>query len=240
MWNLAAHLDMQDKKEEAVTWYKKAAEKGKKEAEWRLGHCYLNGVIVNGKTIIAKDEKKAYEWFKKAADKNSPEGLSRYAMCLCQGTGTKQDKKASVEPFRKAANMGEPVAQFMYGSILLLGEEEFGVKQDMEQAAEWIIKSAEQGHPPAIEFIKELQQIQKSQQQDQSRQEKLRLEKYKAINRMFQPRSTASMLAEADAAIMRDSQNRIEEGRKQRERQEEIRREKSQAESEGREYYGPW
>ncbi|MDR1385710.1 MAG: sel1 repeat family protein [Planctomycetaceae bacterium] len=234
MWNLAIHLDDQGEKEEAVKWYKTAANKGKPEAEWRLGDCYLTGVIVDQKTVLEKDEQTAFEWFKKAANHNSVEGLSHYAMCLYQGTGTKQDRKASVEPFRKAANMGEPVAQFMYGSILLIGEG-FGVEKNTEKGLEWIIKSAEQGHPSALNIIEELQQMLDSQQ-DQPQQEQARIEKYKAINKEFQPTSTTDMKAEINAAIMRDSQQRTEE----RQRQEEIRQKKSQAEADGREYYGPF
>lgn len=46
---------------EAVTWYRKAAEQGKKAAQYNLGKVYANGEGVK------KDYVKAYMWFNVAA-----------------------------------------------------------------------------------------------------------------------------------------------------------------------------
>lgn len=48
--------------EQAVRWYKKAADQGEPYAQYRLGGCYANGAGV------AKDIEQAVQWYKKAAD----------------------------------------------------------------------------------------------------------------------------------------------------------------------------
>jgi uncharacterized protein len=57
--------------EEAITWYKKAAEQGDSYGEFNLGLCYENGI---GTPI---DRKKAKHWYQKAALKGDPQAKER-------------------------------------------------------------------------------------------------------------------------------------------------------------------
>ena len=51
---------------ETVKWYRKAAEQGSAEAQFRLGRCYQDG---NG---VAKNRAEAVKWLRKAAQQNLP------------------------------------------------------------------------------------------------------------------------------------------------------------------------
>jgi TPR repeat protein len=53
--------------QEAVKWYKKAAEQGDAGAQYNLAWCYRDGAGVK------KDEKEAVKWYTKAAEQNYEE-----------------------------------------------------------------------------------------------------------------------------------------------------------------------
>lgn len=54
--------------EEAVEWFRKAAEAGHKDAQYELGMCYLRG------EGVPKDDYTAYTWFKEAGRKGHADG----------------------------------------------------------------------------------------------------------------------------------------------------------------------
>lgn len=62
------------------------------------------------------------------------------------GAGIKQDYEEAFKWFQKAANLGEPSAQFNVGMMYAEGK---GTKQDFIEAAKWYKKSAEQGKASA-------------------------------------------------------------------------------------------
>ena len=53
---------VREDKEEAVKWFRKAAEQGIAEAQFQLGNCYFNGEGVR------EDKTEALKWFRKAAE----------------------------------------------------------------------------------------------------------------------------------------------------------------------------
>jgi hypothetical protein len=61
-----------------------------------------------------------------------------------------KDYARAVKSFRKAANEGNPDAQFNLGVLYSRGH---GVPQDHEQAAKWYRKAAEQGDAPAQSML---------------------------------------------------------------------------------------
>lgn len=63
-----------------------------------------------------------------------------------KGEGVPQDRKASIECLRMAAEQGLDVAQANLGIMYCAG---MGVKQDMEEGIKWLRKAAEQGLPEA-------------------------------------------------------------------------------------------
>ena len=65
----------------------------------------------------------------------------------------KKDGAKAVDWYRKAADVGDPNAQFNLGYCYWTGD---GVKKDTDEAVKWFRKAAEQGNALAIETLKRL------------------------------------------------------------------------------------
>ena len=64
------------------------------------------------------------------------------------------NKTTAAEWFRKAAEAGQPEAQFKYGMCLRDGS---GVPQNLQAAAEWFRKAANAGYPEAAQELAKFQ-----------------------------------------------------------------------------------
>ena len=73
--------------EEAVSWFRRAADKGNAEAMWRLGKCYFLG---NG---VTKSDEDAVSWFRRAADKGNAGAMYHLGYCYQYGEGVPKDLK---------------------------------------------------------------------------------------------------------------------------------------------------
>jgi TPR repeat protein len=80
---------------------------------------------------------------KRAADGGHAAAQALYALILDRADSDEE----AVGYYRKSAEQGNPDGQFGYGAMLASGE---GTKRDVDQAREWILKAAEQGHKLAI------------------------------------------------------------------------------------------
>lgn len=107
----------------ATLWYDKAAEQGDAYAQYFMGLYLLNGIY------IEKDERTAFTWFQKSAMQGL-ECAQTYLTYIVQ----------------KAANEGNPRAQFKIGKNLLDGR---GITKDVKAAHDWLQKSATQGFSDA-------------------------------------------------------------------------------------------
>ena len=87
--------------EQAIYWYKKAAEQGHDSAQYNLGHKYLEGKGVE------KDINKAIEWWKKAAEQQHELAQFNLGRAYYLGIGTAKDTEKSRYWFTQAANNNE-------------------------------------------------------------------------------------------------------------------------------------
>ncbi len=87
--------------ENAVAYYKRAADKGNIDALNNLGNCYYYG---NG---VKKDDEKAIEYYRKAAEKMNVAGTYNLAYCYLTGTGTKQNKALADTLYERADTYNE-------------------------------------------------------------------------------------------------------------------------------------
>lgn len=101
--------------ENAVRYFRKAAEQGYAPAQFNLGVCYANGAGVE------KDMVEAVKWFRKAAEKGMPEAQWAMAGCYAGGEGVEKDMGEAVRWARKAARQGHPIAK---KALKELGESE--------------------------------------------------------------------------------------------------------------------
>jgi len=142
--------------DEAISLYRKAAEKGHVKAQFSLGRCYEIG-------MLKQDYAKAAEWYKKAAEQNYIEAQFKLGLFYYQGKGVKQNYAKAVEWLRKAAEQNYAHAQYLMGSCYYLNQ---GVSGDEAKAAEWYRKAAEQGNVLAQSVLGECYRDGSGVQQD--------------------------------------------------------------------------
>lgn len=133
---------------QAILHFVKAAEQGNANAQNGLGYCYYEGIGV------PKDEKQAVSYFQPAAAKGNADAQYCLGYCYLKGTGVPKDEKQAAILFQSAADQVHKVAQYELGCCYLYG---IGVEQNQVLAIRWLKKSASQGHPSAIDKVKELE-----------------------------------------------------------------------------------
>lgn len=116
---------------EAFEWFDKAAAQDFVEAYVELGHCYDKG---NG---VAVDKEKAFECFSYAAYRGNVDGFYWCAEIYYNDDKRKDIAKA-FRYYKKAAEMGDTVAQVKVGNLYLHGE---GTQKNEKEAFHWFYKS---------------------------------------------------------------------------------------------------
>ena len=136
-FRLGAYFYSKKDYQEAVKWYRKAAEQGDAEAQFYLGLCYSNG---DG---VAKDLKEAAKWWRKAAEQGEAAAQYNLGVCYSNGNGVAKNYQEAVKWYRKAAEQGMAEAQcnlgFCYG-------EGIGVIQNKVKAYAWYALSSKNGN----------------------------------------------------------------------------------------------
>lgn len=152
-----------DKYEEAVQWYRKAARFGNSMALRNLAYCYENGFGVEkndaesnrlsqqAKEIEQKEKfavrrndedlDRNYEyistWYRKLAEQGSAPSQYLYGMCLYEGNGVEKDEETALEYLSQSANNGYTKAQVELGLIKS--------KISDSKAIKWFKRAAELG-----------------------------------------------------------------------------------------------
>ena len=105
MFNIGYNYDQQNKHEDAVYWYHKAAERGLASAQYSLGsHYYM------GEGVKFSREKTAY-WMQRASDQGHINAQHHLGVLYHSGAGVKQDKTKAIELWKKAARKGHQLAK---------------------------------------------------------------------------------------------------------------------------------
>src|SRR6266568_4988506 len=120
----------------AVYWFRKAAEQGLAEAQYRLGFFYSWG------EGVAKDAAEAVKWYRKAAEQGNAEAQDKLGFRYAVGEGVPKDAAEAARWYRKAAEQGYANAQYNLGNCYYDGE---GVAKDQSESVKWMLKAAEQG-----------------------------------------------------------------------------------------------
>lgn len=138
--NEGERLAAEGKIDEAVAWWKTAAEEGDASAMASLGDCYLSGEGVH------RDKRKGIEWTRKSAELGNPAAQNNLGICYNEAYGVKKNYKEALKWFRMAADQGYVDAQYNVGVYY---EKGYGVAKDASEAVEWFRKAAEQGYAAA-------------------------------------------------------------------------------------------
>ncbi len=122
--------------EEAVWWYRKAAEQGHVCAQRLLGKCYADGEGVK------KSVENAALWYRKAAEQGDADAQYLLGECYANGDGVEQSAEKAVVWYRKAAEQGYVIAQAALGECYFYGK---GVERSEEKASMWLGKVGKWG-----------------------------------------------------------------------------------------------
>ncbi len=133
--------------QEAVKWYRKAAEQGNASAQNNLGGMYYRG------QGVSQNYPEAVKWYRKAAEQGHASSQYNLGLMYDKGQGVSQDYPEAVKWYRKAAEQGNANGQNNLGLMYYHGT---GVAKDMVEARKWFEKAAEQGHTKAAEMLKNL------------------------------------------------------------------------------------
>ncbi len=128
----------QKKPEEAVKWYKRAAEKGHPEAQTALARCYEDA------RGIAQDYAEARKWYAAASEQDIREARYGLAVLHSRGLGGPKDEGSAVSLSRRAAEQGHTGAQVFLANLLSTADD---VPHDNVEAVKWFREAAESGHP---------------------------------------------------------------------------------------------
>ncbi|MBX9757719.1 MAG: sel1 repeat family protein [Beijerinckiaceae bacterium] len=127
---------------EAVRWYRLAAERGDRQAQFAMGVAHLNGVGA------PKDKKAAREWLQKAAAQNH--GGALYNLGVIAIDNDIQDFPGAAALFRKAAELGDMDAAY---GLSVFYREGTGVPRDKAESIRWLQRAAQESHVAAmVEF----------------------------------------------------------------------------------------
>jgi len=127
----------------AVEMYRKAAEQGQAEAQFKLGQMYNKG------QGVTQNRQKAVKWFRKAAEQGLTLAQYNLGVMYHHGLGITQNHQQALNWFRKAAEQGFSLAQYNLGVM-------YETTQNHQEAVKWYRKAAEQGLSLAQKALKKL------------------------------------------------------------------------------------
>jgi len=90
--------------QQAVIWYRKAAQQGLRKAQFNLAHCYATG---DG---VRQDYEQARRWMQKAAQQGMADAQFLLGVMLAEGLGGEPDKVEARQWLKQAAAGGNPDA----------------------------------------------------------------------------------------------------------------------------------
>jgi uncharacterized protein len=143
---------------EAMSAYRKAADKGSTSAMVELG------VLLAARSGVRKDEAQARKLFERAAEAGNPRGVTNLA-ALSDSGGSSSDLVKARALLSKAANTNSAEAQYRLGLMIADG---IGGPKDDPAARALFEKAAAQGHPGALERMGAFAQTGRGGPQDSS------------------------------------------------------------------------
>ncbi|KAF9569957.1 hypothetical protein EC968_002399 [Mortierella alpina] len=133
--------------------FTQAAGYGYAPSQFKLGHCYEYGTLT-----CPVDPRRSIAWYTRAAEQGDAEselGLSGWYLTGAEGVLKQSDTEAYLWA-RKAADKGLSRAEYAVGYYSEVG---IGVKQDLEEARRWYLRSAAQGNNRAKKRLTDMKKL---------------------------------------------------------------------------------
>ncbi len=132
----AGGLGIPKNDEEAVKWFRKAADQGNARAQNNLGAMFQDG------RGVPKNDEEAVKWLRKAADQGSALAQNNLGYSYASGQGVSKNDEEAVKWYRMAADQGNAFAQNNLGAMYENGR---GVPKNNEEAVKWYQAAAAKG-----------------------------------------------------------------------------------------------
>ncbi|KAI1306462.1 hypothetical protein EDD11_004732 [Mortierella claussenii] len=133
--------------------FTQAAGYGYAPSQFKLGHCYEYGLLT-----CPVDPRRSIAWYTRAAEQGDAEselGLSGWYLTGSEGVLKQSDTEAYLWA-RKAADKGLARAEYAVGYYSEVG---IGVKQDLDEARRWYLRSAAQGNGRAKKRLTDMKKL---------------------------------------------------------------------------------
>ena len=137
LWYDTGDYSLTEDDEEAVRWYRRAAEQGYARGQSALGFMYAHG------EGVPEDDIEAVRWYRFAAEQGWVNAQYNLGLMYADGEGVPEDDEEAVRWYRLAADQGYASAQTNLGLMYANGE---GVPEDLVLAYMWYNLSAGQGN----------------------------------------------------------------------------------------------
>ena len=134
--------------DEALKWYKIAADKGDSDALLWMGFFHETG------DTLEQDDSEAFKYYQLSAEKGNRLGIWKLGKCYEQGVGTEPDSETAYKLFKESAEKDCSFAQYDLGECYEMG---FGTATDQRKAIYWYRKAAAQGNENAQKKLDELE-----------------------------------------------------------------------------------
>jgi len=100
---------------------------------------------------VKRDLKRAVFWYRKAAVQKEPDAIYNLGLMQMFGEGHPADVPRGLRMLERAARLGSPDAQQLFGEVLMAGL--YGLKRDPERAACYYLRSLADGYPRAAMLL---------------------------------------------------------------------------------------
>jgi TPR repeat protein len=127
--------------QEAVRWFRMAADKGDANGMFGLGTSYADG------SGVKPNGQEAVRWLSRAAELGNTDAMVNLGFYYARGGSVAKDNARSLEWYRRAADLGNPVAMFTLGVKAHEGE---GVERSYAEAVRWERMAADKGYAAAM------------------------------------------------------------------------------------------
>lgn len=121
---------------EALKWYRRSAEVGFSEAEYKLGEIYKEG------KLVPQSYAEALKWYELAAKQKMLPALEALAILYLKGEGVPQSDTKALKWYQLMAEQGDVKAQFTVGTMF---EKGIGTTLNYATAQKWYEMAAMQG-----------------------------------------------------------------------------------------------
>ena len=133
----------------AVFFLRKSARLGNPDAQYKLGHFYMNKIGVR-----RYEYKKAFRLFVLAHKAGLIAATCELAYCFSNGLGCKQDKKKALRLYKQSASAGDVLSNFNAGLFYEFG---IGCRKNMKKAIGYYRRAASAGDKDAVKILRILE-----------------------------------------------------------------------------------